>query len=116
MLWELGVLKEYWHNAIGSKLLDASIAQARKLGAQRLEAWTRDKQSKMFYKKYGFKKFYDYYQVVLIDTKKHLNKSGQYPMKIVNIFAHIDKDKINKARRFFTLKKIYLCSGFELNV
>ena len=70
MLWGIGVLREYRRRGVATKLLNEGLKLGRKYGMRRLEAWTIEEEARGFYEKHGFKKFYEYYHILLDDREK----------------------------------------------
>ncbi len=50
---EFGRLPEYSGHAIGKKLIDASVEDAKQKGFQRLEYWSQDRKAQRFYRRIG---------------------------------------------------------------
>ncbi|MEM3731772.1 MAG: GNAT family N-acetyltransferase [Candidatus Bathyarchaeia archaeon] len=114
MLWDIGVLPEFRNKGIATKLLNEGIERGKKLGMKRLEAWSIEPNAWKFYEKYGFKKFYEYYHV-LIDNREKLRTFDKNGMHIIEIYAHVMSEKdLKELIEKYSPKEIFKCCGFEL--
>ena len=116
MLWDLGVVREHRRQGIARKLLDEGIRRARKLGLQRLEAWTVEEDAKGFYKKYGFKEFYRYHHI-RCDKREKLRAFDKNGLHVVSLYAHVMPDtNLHEVIENYEPKEVFTCVGFEINV
>jgi len=116
MLWDIGVLPEFRRKGVATKLLNEGIRRGKQLGMKRLEAWSIEQNAWKFYEKYGFKKFFQYYHVLLSNREK-LRKFDKNGMHIVEIYAHVMPETDLKAIiKEYQPKEVLPCCGFELTV
>lgn len=114
MIWHLAVHPDFQRKAIGRRLLEEVESQARELGLNRLEAWTRDDvRVNQWYEKNGFVKV-DGYLHVYIDGEQEIESallSGDPNLRPVHAFAHYvgeDKERIIKS-----FKRVHECRCYE---
>lgn len=114
MVWDIGVLPEFRRKGIGTDLLNAGIVRGKKLGMKRLEAWSIEQNAWKFYEKYGFKKFFEYHQV-LIDNREKLRVFDRDGMHTVEMYVHaMPETELEAIVKKYHPKEIMPCCGFEL--
>jgi len=113
MLWEIGVLPEFRRKGAATKLLDEGIKRGKVLGMRRLEAWSIEQDAWKFYENYGFKKFFEYYHVLLKNREK-LRAFDKDGMHIVEIYAHVTSETDLKTIIEKYETRAFPCCGFEL--
>ena len=59
---EFGRLPEFSGHAIGKKLIDATVADAKAKGFQRLEYWSQDRKAQRYYRRLGLKEIDRHYR------------------------------------------------------
>lgn len=103
MIWHIAVHPDFYRQGIGQQLLVAAENRAKKLGLNRLEAWTRnDLWVQKWYKRMQFNIVDSYYHVYFEEDELHPNYKSSIPdLYLVNTFAHyvgknIEQFKDNK--------------------
>lgn len=59
---EFGRLPEYGGQHIGKALMDATVADAQRLGFRRLEYWSQDRRAQRYYRRLGLKEISRHYR------------------------------------------------------
>lgn len=112
MIWHIAVHPDFYRQGIGQQLLVAAENRAKKLGLNRLEAWTRnDLWVQKWYKRMQFNIVDSYYHVYFEEDELHPNYKSSIPdLYLVNTFAHYVGKNIEQ---FKDNKRIYECVCFE---
>jgi N-acetylglutamate synthase-like GNAT family acetyltransferase len=114
MIWHIAIHPDYRRQGIGGALLCEAERQARKLGLNRLEAWTRDDEwVNKWYEKQQFSKVDSYYQVFIEDAEEFKGKLESCVPKLypVTTFAHYVGEDVDFITSAF--KRVHECSCYE---
>ncbi|MBB4825961.1 GNAT superfamily N-acetyltransferase [Sporosarcina luteola] len=113
MIWHIAVHPDYSRKKIGQQLLYAAESKAKKIGLNRLEAWTRDDLwVQDWYKKMNFHIVDSYYHIYFEgDEMNHRIQSDIPQLYLINAFAHYVGNDIDQLKT--TYKRIHQCVCFE---
>ena len=112
MIWHIAVHPDFARRGIGQSLLLAAEKEARGLGLNRFEAWTRDDQwVRNWYEKMNFRPVDHYYHIYLegdeMKERLHSGVPNLYPM---HAFAHYTG---NEPDQFKGIQRIHQCVCYE---
>ena len=116
MLWDIGVKAESRRKGVATALLNEGIKRGKQLGMKRLEAWSIEPDAWKFYEKKGFKKFFEYHHVLIVDREKlrALDRDG---LHVVELYAHVmPETNLEAVTEKHEPREIYPCCGFELTL
>lgn len=115
MIWHLGVHPDWRGRRIGVALLQSAVAEAKRQGLQRLEAWTRDDAYvQRWYSMQGFQLMSSYYHVYITETEelRQVVHRGLPKIKPVSVFAHYAaSDAADVLERF---ERVHRCNRYDL--
>ena len=106
-------LSKHRRKGLGTRLSEATC-QLRKHGVKRLEAWSIEDGAKKFYIKFGFQKFYEYYQV-LIRNREKLKPLNTDDLHVVEVYAHVmPETNLDNIKEKYAPEETHVCTGFEI--
>jgi len=113
MIWHIAVHPDYFRQGIGTKLLLEGEKRARKLGLNRLEAWTRnDMWVQNWYEKMGFKQVDRYYHVYFEGKEMDDYLHSKLPeLRLVHAFTHYVGNDIEQFKD--KVSRIHSCVCYE---